>query len=190
MMIKYLGFNKINTSSLQKAIIYMLIGVFLLDIMGIIIKSMDNKYSVMQYAVARNFFGLFPLIVYLIISYDFRVKKNTFNFRHKLISIIRGLSICSRLLLFIHYELRVCNSSNPCIFYANFLNSLVCSNTWKCCWLLEVVCRIIRFFRNSNNYKAWFGDFFNLRSASSWRCFWICHIECSSKTFSKRSSHN
>ena len=47
----------------------------------------------MQYAVARNFFGLFPLIVYFIISYDFRVKKNTFNFRHKLISLIRGLSI-------------------------------------------------------------------------------------------------
>ena len=92
-MIKFLGFNKINTSSLQKAIIYMLIGVFLLDIMGIIIKSMDNKYSVMQYAVARNFFGLFPLIVYLIISYDFRIKKNTFNIRHKLISVIRGLSI-------------------------------------------------------------------------------------------------
>ena len=92
-MIKLSDFNKINTSSLQKAIIYMLIGVFLLDIMGIIIKSMDNKYSVMQYAVARNFFGLFPLIVYLIISYDFRVKKNTFNFRHKLISVTRGLSI-------------------------------------------------------------------------------------------------
>ena len=92
-MVKFLGFNKINTSSLQKAIIYMLIGVFLLDIMGIIIKSMDNKYSVMQYAVARNFFGLFPLIVYLIISYDFRIKKNTFNIRHKLISVTRGLSI-------------------------------------------------------------------------------------------------
>ena len=29
----------------------------------------------------------------LIISYDFRVKKNTFNFRHKLISVARGLSI-------------------------------------------------------------------------------------------------
>ena len=58
-MIKFPDFNKINTSSLQKAIIYMLIGVFLLDIMGIIIKSMDNKYSVMQYAVARNFLVYF-----------------------------------------------------------------------------------------------------------------------------------
>ena len=69
------NFNNKSFNSLQRAIIYVLIGIFLLDVMGIIIKSMDNKYSVMQYAVARNFFGLFPLIVYLIISYDFRIKK-------------------------------------------------------------------------------------------------------------------
>ena len=92
-MIKFIGSKKNTPSSLKKAIIYMLIGVFLLDIMGIIIKSMDDKYSVMQYAVARNFFGLFPLMVYLIIAYDLRNKKNTFNFNHKLISVGRGLSI-------------------------------------------------------------------------------------------------
>ena len=91
-----------------------------------------------------KFFGLFPLIVYLIISYDFE-SKNTFNFQHKLISVIRGLSIVfAQGCFYLCYELRVCNSSNPCIFYANFLNSFVCSNS-KCCWLLEVVCRIIRF---------------------------------------------
>ncbi len=93
MMIKFIGLKKSTPSSLQKAIIYMLIGVFLLDIMGIIIKSMDDKYSVMQYAVARNFFGLFPLMVYVFIAYDFRIKKNTFNFNHKLISVGRGLCI-------------------------------------------------------------------------------------------------
>ena len=61
--------------------------------MGIIIKSMDNKYSVMQYAVARNFFGLFPLFIYLFFSYEVRTKNNTFNLNHKLISMGRGLSI-------------------------------------------------------------------------------------------------
>ena len=85
--------NNKSFNSLQRAIIYVLIGIFLLDVMGIIIKSMDNKYSVMQYAVARNFFGLFPLVIYLFFSYEVRTKNNTFNLNHKLISMGRGLSI-------------------------------------------------------------------------------------------------
>ena len=76
--------NNKSFNSLQRAIIYVLIGIFLLDVMGIIIKSMDNKYSVMQYAVARNFFGLFPLVIYLFFSYEVRTKNNTFNLNHKL----------------------------------------------------------------------------------------------------------
>ena len=85
--------NTKSLNSLQRAIIYVLIGIFLLDVMGIIIKSMDNKYSVMQYSVARNFFGLFPLFIYLFFSYEVRTKNNTFNLNHKLISMGRGLSI-------------------------------------------------------------------------------------------------
>ena len=73
--------NNKSFNSLQRAIIYVLIGIFLLDVMGIIIKSMDNKYSVMQYAVARNFFGLFPLVIYLFFSYEVRTKNNTFNLK-------------------------------------------------------------------------------------------------------------
>ena len=92
-MINFFILKKNRLSSLEKAIIFVFIGIFLLDIMGIIIKSMNDKYSVMQYAVARNFFGLFPLLIYLFIAYNFRAKKNTFNFNHKLISIGRGLSI-------------------------------------------------------------------------------------------------
>ncbi len=62
-MRSYFNLKNKYFNSLQRAIVYVLIGIFLLDVMGIIIKSMDNKYSVMQYAVARNFFGLFPIFI-------------------------------------------------------------------------------------------------------------------------------
>ena len=71
------NFNNKSFNSLQRAIIYVLIGIFLLDVMGIIIKSMDNKYSIMQYAVARNFFGSFPLFIYLFLFLLLRLSLST-----------------------------------------------------------------------------------------------------------------
>ena len=93
MTIKKMNSKTESNSSLIRAITYVLIGIFLLDVMGIIVKSMDDKYSIMQYAVARNFFGLFPLFIYIFFSYRVRNKNNIFNFNHKLISVGRGLCI-------------------------------------------------------------------------------------------------
>lgn len=85
--------KKKNKSSLAKAIILVLLGFFLLDLMGVIIKFMGNKYSVLQYVVARNGFGLLPVLVFLFYSFGFKKDSGRFNFRDKVISISRGLSI-------------------------------------------------------------------------------------------------
>ncbi len=85
--------KKENKSDLVKAVFLILLGIFLLDVMGVIIKFMGEKYSVLQYTVARNFFGLFPVFVYLFYSHGFKSNSGQFNLRDKLISIGRGLSI-------------------------------------------------------------------------------------------------
>ncbi len=85
--------KKENKSDLVKAVFLILLGIFLLDVMGVIIKFMGEKYSVLQYTVARNFFGLFPVFVYLFYSHGFKSNSGQFNLKDKLISIGRGLSI-------------------------------------------------------------------------------------------------
>ena len=92
-MVKYLKLRKKNEGSLAKAILLVLLGLFLLDIMGVIIKFMGEKYSVLQYAVARNGFGLLPVLVFLVYSFGFKKDSGRFNLRDKVISISRGLSI-------------------------------------------------------------------------------------------------
>ena len=92
-MVKYIKLKKKNDGSLAKAILLVLLGLFLLDIMGVIIKFMGEKYSVLQYAVARNGFGLLPVLVFLVYSFGFKKDSGRFNLRDKVISISRGLSI-------------------------------------------------------------------------------------------------
>ena len=79
--------------SLVKAVILVLSGLFLLDIMGVIIKSMGDKYSVLQYTVARNSFGLLPILIFLFYSFGSKWNTGRFNLRDKIISVCRGLSI-------------------------------------------------------------------------------------------------
>lgn len=92
-MKKYQELKEKKKASLAKAILLVILGLFLLDFMGVIIKFMGEKYSVLQYAVARNGFGLIPVLFYLFYSFGFKWDRGRFNSRDKLISIGRGLSI-------------------------------------------------------------------------------------------------
>ena len=92
--------NKIETDlaktrkgSLAKAILLILFGIFLLDIMGVIIKYMGEQYSVLQYAVARNAFGLIPVFAFLFYSFGLKMETGSFSLREKVISVGRGFCI-------------------------------------------------------------------------------------------------
>ena len=92
--------NKINKDlakkrkgSLAKAILFILFGIFLLDIMGVIIKYMGEQYSVLQYAVARNAFGLIPVLAFLFYSFGLKMETGSFSRREKFISVGRGFCI-------------------------------------------------------------------------------------------------
>ena len=76
----------------------MLLGVLLIDTMGIIIKSLGDKYTTTQLLVFRNVFAIIPLIILIIFSKeDLKIFQNL-DKKFIFICLIRGLCFTGCLL--------------------------------------------------------------------------------------------
>ncbi len=80
-------------ASLFFAICLVLMAVLLLDLMGVIIKYLAPKYSIVQMQIARNSFGLLPVIILLYFTVKPKVVSQKFTVSYKLLAIFRGLSV-------------------------------------------------------------------------------------------------
>ena len=80
-------------NSLVLAIFLVLLGVLLLDIMGVFVKQLGNTYPIMQLALARNTFGLIPIIIILFFQNKRFLERAFFSQKNTLITLLRGASI-------------------------------------------------------------------------------------------------
>ena len=82
-----------NRSKGFRAILVLLLGVLLLDIMGVFIKLLGNEYSPSQMAFARNIFGFIPVIVMLLFSNEPKKFLMPLTKEFTILVLTRGLSI-------------------------------------------------------------------------------------------------
>ena len=75
------------------AIIILLIGVFLLDTMGALIKMLSSSYSTTSLAVARNVFGFIPIFLVLVLFNKSQAFKVKISKKSTLLVFTRGFSI-------------------------------------------------------------------------------------------------
>ena len=82
-----------SKSSLFVAIVLILMAVLLLDLMGVIIKFLAPKYSIVQIQIARNSFGFLPIFVLLYFTMKPKEISEKFNLYYKALATCRGLSV-------------------------------------------------------------------------------------------------
>ncbi len=78
---------------LAHAIALSLMGILLLDSMGAIIKHLVTAYPAQQLSALRNFFGLFPSILILLMSSEWRKTGRKLRIRQWKIALCRGLFV-------------------------------------------------------------------------------------------------
>ncbi len=76
-----------------RAVLIILLGIFLLDVMGAIVKYLLVRYPVMELAVIRNFIGLAPTLLILMTSRKWHESGRSLKLRQWRIGIFRGFSI-------------------------------------------------------------------------------------------------
>lgn len=74
-------------------VIYILIGVFLLDLMAVMIRMLSETYPTMQLAAFRNLFGLIPSILLLISSADWHQKGRRLRIAQWKLGLFRGVLV-------------------------------------------------------------------------------------------------
>ena len=79
--------------SLVQAILLSLAGIFLLDTMGAIIKHLGDSYPPQQLSAFRNFFGLIPSLLVLLISAEWRNSGRPVVIRQWRLALGRGLCV-------------------------------------------------------------------------------------------------
>ena len=78
-----------------RAVLFVLLAIFLFDLQGVIIKYLGDRYPVQQLASFRNLFGLIPSLLVLILSSDWHARGRRFGMRQWKLGLMRGLSIAS-----------------------------------------------------------------------------------------------
>ncbi len=78
---------------LVRAIALSLMGIFLLDAMGAIIKHLVIAYPAQQLSVFRNFFGLFPSVLILLTSSEWHESGRKIRIRQWKLALSRGLFV-------------------------------------------------------------------------------------------------
>lgn len=76
-----------------RAILAVLAGIFLLDLMGVFIRILSARYPVTELSMLRNLFGLLPSVAMLWLSADWRAKGRVWRVRQWPVVAIRGLSV-------------------------------------------------------------------------------------------------
>lgn len=79
--------------SLIHAIVLSLMGILLLDTMGAIIKHLVITYPAQQLSAFRNFFGLFPSVLILLMSSEWHESGRKIWIRHWKLALSRGLFV-------------------------------------------------------------------------------------------------
>ncbi|MGD1924290.1 MAG: DMT family transporter [Paracoccaceae bacterium] len=74
-------------------IAYILIGIFLLDVMAVIIRVLSDEYPTLQLAALRNFFGLVPSLLVLATSADWHSNGRSLRMRQWPIGMLRGVLV-------------------------------------------------------------------------------------------------
>ena len=85
--------SKPPAPSFLGAVVIILIGIFLLDVMGAIVKHLLVRYPVMELAVVRNFIGLAPTLLILMTSRKWHAEGRSLKLRQWRIGVFRGLSV-------------------------------------------------------------------------------------------------
>ncbi len=78
---------------LVQAIALSLAGILLLDSMGAIVKHLVASYPAQQLSAFRNFFGLFPSILILMLSAEWHANGRKIRIRNWRIALMRGLFV-------------------------------------------------------------------------------------------------
>ena len=74
-------------------VIYILTGIFLLDLMAVMIRMLSDSYPLMQLAAFRNLFGLVPSMILLASSADWHAKGRTMTMRQWPLGMFRGVLV-------------------------------------------------------------------------------------------------
>jgi drug/metabolite transporter (DMT)-like permease len=77
-------------SLVGRAILLNLVAIFLLDLMGLIIKHLSGGYGAAELSAYRNFFGMVPAIIVLSLSADWRAKGRPMRLRQWPLACLRG----------------------------------------------------------------------------------------------------
>ncbi len=84
-----------GTSHFVRAVIYVLLAIFLFDLQGVIIKFLGQRYPVQELASFRNIFGLVPSLLVLWLSRDWHARGRMLLIRQWRLGLMRGLSIAA-----------------------------------------------------------------------------------------------
>ena len=75
------------------AALLILVGVFLLDLMAVMIKALSPRYAPGELAVWRNLFGIAPVFLILLLSSDWHAKGRPLRLRRWKLALGRGLFV-------------------------------------------------------------------------------------------------
>ena len=84
-----------GTSHFVRAVVYVLLAIFLFDLQGVIIKILGQRYPVQELASFRNVFGLVPSLLVLWLSRDWHARGRKLRIRQWRLGLMRGLSIAA-----------------------------------------------------------------------------------------------
>lgn len=82
-----------SSSNFAKAVLLIILAIFLFDVQGAIIKYLGDDYPVQQLAVYRNLFGLLPSLLVLYLSSDWHEKGRPIIINRWRLGLLRGLFI-------------------------------------------------------------------------------------------------
>ncbi|MCC6007470.1 MAG: DMT family transporter [Rhodobacteraceae bacterium] len=88
------------TRSFLFAVGLFLLGVLLLDIMGIIVKMLLPRYGAVELSAYRNLIGMVPAVAILLWSNEFRWTRQALIIRQWLLAFVRGVLVAGAQLLF------------------------------------------------------------------------------------------
>lgn len=83
-----------------RAILINLAGVFLLDVMGLIIKHLSGQYGAAELSTYRNLFGMVPSLIILWLSVDWQARGRRIAIRQWPLGILRGCFVTVAQFLF------------------------------------------------------------------------------------------
>ena len=78
-----------------RAVVYILVAIFLYDLQSVIVKFLGERYPVQQLASFRNLFGLIPSLMVLYFSGDWHSRGRTLRIRHWRLGLVRGLCLAA-----------------------------------------------------------------------------------------------